>query len=134
VQSAFDVKNIIPGILTPQQTSWGITSLGSYRGIPLLVNEISYVDKTGTTQFYVPPASVLVATTSVQGMMSYAGIAQAAEDGSKRLDVFEGARIPLVWLGTNSDSRKVRLASRPCPIPPPIENWMVVDASAGTAT
>jgi len=48
--------------------------------------------------------------------MSYAGVAQG-EPGSQNLEVHEGTRIPLVWLPDNEDVRKVRLSSRPCPIP-----------------
>jgi len=69
--------------------------------------------------------TVLVACSQNQGLMSYAGVAQG-EPGSQMLEVYEGTRVLLVWLPDNEDARKLRLSSRPCPIPPDSSNWTVM--------
>jgi hypothetical protein len=46
--------------------------------------------------------------------MAYAGVAQG-DPSTQQLEVYEGTRIPLIWLPDNEDVRKIRLSSRPCP-------------------
>jgi hypothetical protein len=125
VQIASDRRFIFQGEIRPEQRAWGLMTLGTWRGLDLLVNETSFTAKHGSTQYYVPEDAVLVACSANQGIMSYAGVAQG-EPGSQMLEVYEGTRVPLVWLPDNEDLRKVRLSSRPCPIPPDPSNWTVV--------
>jgi hypothetical protein len=107
VQIAFDRRFIFQGEIRPEQCEWGLMNLGTWRGLDLLVNETTYTAKDGTTKSFVPEDSVLVACSVNQGVMSYAGVAQG-EPGSQSLEVYEGTRIPLVWLPDNEDVRKVR--------------------------
>jgi hypothetical protein len=125
VQLGFDRRFIIPGELQPAQREWGLTTLGTWRGLNLLINATTYSAKDGTTQNFVPPNVVLVACSENRGCMSYAGVAQG-DPSTQQLEVNEGTRIPLVWLPENEDIRKVRLSSRPCPIPPDPSNWTVM--------
>ena len=68
-------------------------------------------------KYFVPEKEVLVAATGVQGTMAYAGVAQANEDG-KGMQVYSGRRIPFVyWDTSGEDYRRLRLSSRPIPIP-----------------
>ena len=49
--------------------------------------------------------------------MAYAGVAQANEDG-KGMQVYSGRRVPLIyWDTSGEDYRRLRLSSRPIPIP-----------------
>jgi Phage major capsid protein E len=47
VQTAYDKLRISPGELTAQNISWGVPSLGTYRGLPLYVDEAEYQDTDG---------------------------------------------------------------------------------------
>jgi hypothetical protein len=76
VQTAYDKLRISPGELTAQNISWGVQSLGTYRGLPLYVDEAEYQDTDGTMRPYVPEDNVLIAASSLGGNFSYAGIAQ----------------------------------------------------------
>ena len=102
--------------------------LGNWRGIPLYVSEEQYEDNTGAMKYFVPPKEVLVASTAVQGTMAYAGIAQANEGG---MQVYAGRRVPLVyWDPSGEDYRRLRLSSRPIPIPGNIDSWTVLTVLA----
>src|SRR5262249_25082410 len=125
VQMAFDRRFIMQGELTPRQREWGLTELGTWRGLNLLVTETTYVDKTGETKSFVPEDAVLVACSVNQGLMAYAAVAQGTP-ATQQLDLIEGRRVPLAWLPDNEDVRKLRLSSRPCPVPPDSANWSVI--------
>ena len=125
VQMAFDRRFIFQGEIRQEQREWGLMNLGTWRGLDLLVNETTYTAKDGSTQYFVPEDAVLVACSVNKGAMAYAGVAQG-DPGTQQLEVYEGTRIPLVWLPDNEDVRKVRLSSRPCPIPPDPSNWTVI--------
>jgi hypothetical protein len=125
VQQMYNKYMIDVGRLTPRMQEWGIQSLGNYRGVELQINETTYVDKEGNTQPYVPPNVVLIACSEGAGSFAYAGVAQKGDD-NRDLSVFEGTRIPKIWFPDDSDVRKVRLGSRPCPLPAFMEAWSVM--------
>lgn len=91
----------------------------------MLVNETTYKGKDGSTIFFMPQNYVFLATRTMIGSMQYAGVGQKNEDDTA-LQIYEGERIPHIWFPDNSDVRKCRLSARPCPVPPPVENWMIM--------
>jgi hypothetical protein len=81
-------------------------------------------------KYYVPPKDVLIGATGVPGMMAYAGVAQVAEDG-QGMQVYAGRRVPLVdWDTGGEDYRRLRLSSRPIPIPGNTDSWAVLQVLA----
>ena len=107
-----------------------IVLLGTWRGVPLYVSEEQYEDADGTMKYFVPEKEVLVAATGVQGVMAYAGIAQANDDG-KGMQVYAGRRVPLIyWDTSGEDYRRLRLSSRPIPIPGNTDSWTVLQVLA----
>ena len=117
VLNAYDKQNISPGMITPELAEFGVTLLGQYRGTPLYVSETQYTDIVdGSKKYYVPADTVLVAATGLQGTLSFAGIVQVDEEET-RMEALEGPRIPMVWYEKGEDYRKVRLSSRPAPVP-----------------
>jgi hypothetical protein len=54
VLAAYDKQNISSGTITPQLAEYGITLLGTYRGLPLYASESQYTDVDGTSRFFVP--------------------------------------------------------------------------------
>ena len=76
----------------------------------------------------VPPDKVLVAASGLQGTLAYAGIVQVDEDANG-MQSYEGARIPLVYYEKGYDFRKVRLSTRPIPIPADTQSWTVLTLS-----
>ena len=126
VMTAFDKLRISPGELTPKTLEWGVQSLGTYRGIPLYVDETEFEDVDGSMKPYIPSDSVLIASTAQGGTMSYAGIPQVDPEASS-MQVFEGARIPLIFYEAGEDIRKFRLSSRPVPVPHNLAAWTILD-------
>ena len=99
--------------------------MGTYRGVDLMIYEATYQDKDGTTKFYLEPDVVLVGCSQNKGRMGYAAISQVNDDETN-LTVIAGKRVPLVWFPDDAEMRKVRLASRPCPVPPDPSNWTII--------
>jgi Phage major capsid protein E len=50
VLAAYDKMRIAPGVLTTKNLSWGVQSLGTYRGVPLYVNESEYQDSDNSDE------------------------------------------------------------------------------------
>jgi hypothetical protein len=102
VQNAYNKLFIQQGLITPKMVEWGVTTLGTFRGIPLVIYEASYVDSAGNSQFYLDSDSVLVACSANKGRMAYAGVGQKNERETD-LTVYASKRLPLVWFPEDSD-------------------------------
>ena len=126
VLAAYDKQHIAPGTITPALAEYGITLLGNYRGLPLYASESQYTDVDGSSKYFVPADKVLVAATGLQGTLAYAGIVQV-DEGENSMHPYEGTRIPLVYYEKGFDFRKVRLSSRPIPVPADTQSWTVLD-------
>ena len=127
VLSAYDKKNISPGEITPALAEYGVTLLGNYRGLPLYASESQYTDVDGSSKYFVPADKVLVAASGLQGTLAYAGIVQVDEQENS-MRPYETIRLPLVYYEKGYDFRKLRLSSRPIPIPADTQSWTVLDA------
>ena len=126
VLSAYDKQHIAPGTITPALAEYGITLLGNYRGLPLYASESQYTDVDGTSKFFVPADKVLVAASGLQGTLAYGGIVQVSEEETS-MHPYEGTRVPLVYYEKGYDFRKMRLSSRPIPIPADTQSWTILD-------
>jgi Phage major capsid protein E len=134
VLESYNKLHIQPGTLSVEFEQFGIVLLGTWRGISLYVSEEQYEDATGAMKYFVPEKEVLVAATDIQGIMAYAGVAQVNDEGSG-MQVYEGRRIPLIyWDTTGEDYRRLRLSSRPIPIPGNTESWIVLQVLAEKET
>jgi hypothetical protein len=76
VINAYDKMRIAPGQLAPKNVSWGVQSLGVYRGLPIYTYESEYEDVDGVMKSFVPPDCVLIASSALAGSFAYAGIPQ----------------------------------------------------------
>ena len=126
VKDAYNKLQISAGTLDPKTVAWGVTLLGTYRGLPLYVDETQYLDATGTMRPYVPVDNVLVAASALGGTMAYAGVAQV-DQAESSLNVYAGRRVPVVVHEALEDYRKLRLSSRPVPVPANLAAWSLLD-------
>jgi hypothetical protein len=126
VVAAYDKLRINGGTLRAQNVSWGVQSLGTYRGLPLYVYDAQYEDTDGSMKLFVPEDVVLVAASSLGGSFSYAGISQVDQD-ERSIRVYEGRRVPLISYENFEDIRKFRLSSRPVPVPTNLLSWTLLD-------
>jgi hypothetical protein len=59
----------------------------------------------------------------------FAGVPQVDPD-TKRMDVFEGTRIPQTFYSEEDDCRYFRLTSRPIPVPTDLYGWVIMQVLA----
>ena len=126
VLSAYDKKNISPGEITPALAEYGISLLGTYRGLPLYASESQYTDAAGASAILRSARQSSSGRKRAARDARYAGVVQVSEDESS-MNALEGTRIPLVFYEKGYDFRKVRLSSRPIPIPADTTSWTVLD-------
>jgi hypothetical protein len=129
VLDAYNKYFVQQGVIDPKFTSWGVINLGTWRGIPLVVDETTYEDAAGATQTYIPAGYVLVAASALQGTMAYGGVA-VVDDGEKAMRVVAGKRVPTVARESLEDYRKVRITSRPVPVPADLTSWTIMKVIA----
>jgi hypothetical protein len=91
VLESFNKLHIQPGVLSSDFEQFGIVLLGTWRGVPLYVSEEQYEDTNGTMKYFVPEKEVLVAATGVQGIMAYAGVAQANRGRQRNASLFRSS-------------------------------------------
>jgi major capsid protein E len=131
VLQAYNKYNITPGVIDPKtlqdMANFGVTALGTYRQLPLFVDEAQYENPDGTFSYYVPPGAVLVAAAALQSKIAYAAVAQIDETETY-MQPFEGARIPQIWFSKGEETRMFRLAARPIPVPADTTSWTVLQA------
>jgi hypothetical protein len=113
------------GTIDPKTVDWGVIQLGTFRGVPLIVDETVYEDGAGVLQPFVPPKVCLVAASGLAGQMAYSGVSQVNEDETG-MAVIEGRRVPLVYFEKGEDYRKLRLSARPVPVPTDLASWTVL--------
>ena len=126
VLNAFDKMRVNPGTLSASNLSWGVISLGSYRGVTLHVYEAEYQGSECETI-----RSRLLRLDRFErgvGRFSYAGISQVDQD-ERTVRVYEGPRIPMIRYENFEDIRKFRLSSRPVPVPQNLCAWTIIDVS-----
>jgi hypothetical protein len=113
------------GEIEAKYAAWGIISLGTFRGVALTVDESTYEDSAGLTKTYVPAGYVLVASSALQGTMSYGGVA-VVDDNEKSMRVVAGKRVPTIARESLEDYRKLRVSSRPLPVPADLTSWTIM--------
>ena len=86
----------------------------------------SPTDSAGVSQYYVPPDKVLVAASGLQSTLGYGGIVQV-DEAENSMHPYEATRVPLIYYEKGFDFRKVRLSSRPIPVPADTTSWTVLD-------
>ena len=130
VLEAYNKLHIQPGRLTAEFEQFGVVLLGTWRGVKLYVSEEQYEDTDGSMKYFVPEKEVLVAATGIQNRdgLRWRGSSLRRRQGN---EVYEGRRIPLVyWDPSGEDYRRLRLCSRPIPIPGNIDCWTVLQVLA----
>ena len=60
--------SIQAGVLDPKMLEYGVVQLGTWRGIPLFVDEAEYEDFDGSMKDYVPRNDVLIVCSAVLGL------------------------------------------------------------------
>jgi hypothetical protein len=129
LQNAYNKLQVTQGTIDPKHAEWGVLTLGTFREIPLTVDETTYENASGVLTPYVPPKQILIACSAAAENMSYAGVVQANNEESA-LEVYEGRRVPCISIEKMEDYRKLRVSSRPVPVPRDLSSWTVLTVLA----
>jgi Phage major capsid protein E len=124
VIDGYDKYWIKPGELRPEERLWGVTVLGSHRGITLHSYGLTYEDDlTGDMIPFMPDNLVLLAARGARsGVLGYAGVWMENDDGHHEL--FEGTRIWKTYF--KDEVRHLRCISKPLPIPFNSKSWLIM--------
>jgi hypothetical protein len=121
-----DIARANFGNLEPQNLSNGVSWLGrlNFGGFVLDIFAVreTYEDESGTIQPYFPSKSVLV-TAPGCGHLMYARVRQMNTQTTDFEDIAL-PRVPRVYIDTNNEQRKLRLAARPLAAPKTKAPWI----------
>ncbi|NLT94860.1 MAG: major capsid protein [Clostridia bacterium] len=123
VKEKLDVLRLNIGILEPSVKNEAITYIGRLAEVGLEIYSYDewFLDDDDTEKPMIPEGHVILAPKGANKRI-YGAVTQV-EDG--QFVTIEGTRIPKSWVDENNDIRKLRLASRPLPIPEDVDGWYV---------
>jgi len=123
VQKLLDVARLNIGAIEPTVQSPALTFVGKLPSLGLEVYSYDewFLNDAGTETAMVPDNTVIIGTKGVNKRI-YGALTQA-ENGE--FVTIEGQRIPKSWFNEDDEVRKVRLASRPLPVPDDVDGWYV---------
>ena len=107
----------------PRIESEAVTNMGAFmdmNGLQVYAYDAVYEDEAGTLQQYIPDGYVIMACKDI-GSQLFGAITQLEQDGEFK--TYEGAYVPKVWADMNSDTKKIRLATRCVPKPDCVDDW-----------
>jgi hypothetical protein len=125
VKAAYNLLFFRQGMLRATETeNTAVYSLGDYRGVPIYVNEQSYLDRDGNTKPFFPPDTLLVASRKQFGLMAFAACYQT-EPETNSVEAIAAKYAPQYWLDHGADCRRFRLQSRGLPCLHDAESFVV---------
>lgn len=124
IQDMFDKRHISVGEITPSVQSPAVTFIGKINmlGLEIYSYDEWFIDDEGVEKPIMPEKHILVAKTGMN-KMAYGAVTQV-EKGSHV--TYEAARVPKVWTDEENDVTKIRVSSRPLPIPEDVDSWYVL--------
>lgn len=124
IKELFNKLNMAVGKIEPSLKSDAVTFIGYLPELNLELYLYSdwYIDEDDTEKSFVPVNKILMANSNLGGYV-YGAVTQMEQGG--QFVTYEGARVPKFWSNIESDSRMVRLTSRPIPLPTNVDAWFV---------
>jgi len=125
-----DISNLAIARIAPTlriKDGQGIKYLGfiSEFGIDLYAYYAWYFDKEQKKQVpYIPDNKVAIAPEKIGGFL-YGAITQMNQ--AEELETYEGTRITKVWARQESDTKMLRISSRPLAKPDDVDSWTIID-------
>lgn len=123
VQKLMDLQRLNVGAIEPSIKDDAVTFIGriSALGLEIYSYDEWYLDDDGKEQPMIPEGYILMAPKGVNKRI-YGAVTQV--EGGNFVTI-EGTRIPKSWVDENNEVRKLRLASRPLPVPEDVDGWYV---------
>lgn len=123
VQKLMDIQRLNVGSIEPSIQNDAITFVGKLPSLGLEIYSYDewYIDDEGAEQPMVPEGHILMATKGVNKRI-YGAVTQIENENFVTI---EGTRIPKSWVDKDNEVRKLRLSSRPLPVPEDVDGWYV---------
>lgn len=123
VKEKLDLLRLNIGVLEPSVKNPALTFIGRLAelGLEIYSYDEWFLDDAGTEQPMIPEGYVILAPRG--GNKRIYGAITQVENG--QFVTIEGTRIPKSWVDEDNEVRKLRLASRPLPVPEDIDSWYV---------
>ncbi|CAM4111378.1 major capsid protein [Mesobacillus thioparans] len=123
VKEALDVLRVNLGVIEPSVKSPAVTFVGKLPalGVEIYSYDEWFLDDEDQEQAMIPEGH-LVLGVSGKNKRLYAAVTQT-EKG--QFVTIEGERVPKFWVDEQNEVQKLRLASRPVPVPEDVDSWFV---------
>lgn len=123
VKELFDISRINIGMLEPSIQSPAITFVGR---LPIIGAEIYsydewYLTDNSTEEAMIPAGHVILASRNMNKRL-YGAVTQIE---NKEFVTIEGMRVPKSWTDDQNEVKKLRITSRPLPVPDDVDGWYV---------
>ena len=124
IQKKFNMFNMKFGTIEPKIKDDAVTYLGTLAGLGLEIYSYDewFVDDDGVEQPMMPEKTVILARTSMAKII-YGAVTQMDESGE--FVTIEGERVPKKWSDTENEVKKIKMTSRPLPVPEDVDDWYV---------
>ena len=119
IKELLDIRNYNVGEVKPEELPAGAAVVATLNVMGRVISVISYAETytadDGSVQQYIPSGKCIL-TAPAAGRTLYGAVSQVEqEDGL--VYTYTGKRVPKYTSDTNTDSRSLRIASRPLPMP-----------------
>ena len=124
IQKKFNMFNMKFGTIEPKIKNDAVTYLGTLAGLGLEIYSYDewFVDDAGVEQPMMPEKTIILARTGMAKRI-YGAVTQMDELGE--FITIEGERVPKKWSDSENEVKKIKVTSRPLPVPEDIDDWYV---------
>lgn len=112
----------------PKIESEFVTNVGTFldmNGLQVYAYDATYEDEAGKLKKYIPDGYVIMARKNI-GSQLFGAVTQLEEDG--KFYTYESAYVPKVWPDVESDTKRIRLATKCVPKPDCVDDWFTLKA------
>jgi hypothetical protein len=123
VKEMMDLQRLNVGSIEPSVKNEAITFVGRIASLGLEIYSYDewYIDDAGVEQPMVPEGHIMMGSKGMNKRI-YGAVTQI-ESGN--FVTIEGTRIPKSWVDEDNEVRKLRMSSRPLPVPDDVDSWYV---------
>lgn len=123
VKALLDIQRLNIGSIEPSIQNEAVTFVGKLPslGVEIYSYDEWYLDDEGNEQPMIPVGTVIMGSRGMNKRIY--GAHTQIENGS--FVTIEGTRIPKSWVDDDNEVRKLRLVSRPLPVPEDVDGWYV---------
>lgn len=123
VKELMDLQRLNVGSIEPSVQNEAITFIGKLPSLGLEIYSYDewYIDDEGVEQPMVPEGFIMMGSRGMNKRI-YGAVTQIEDENFVTI---EGTRIPKSWVDKNNEVRKLRLSSRPLPVPEDVDGWYV---------